>query len=648
MRKIKKVLAGIVSAAMIMSSMTLTAFAAQTTTPATIDTTKTGSLTIHKYEYNGTDGVTGTGESTDTVPEDAVELAGVTFKITKVAELQDYYGTDANALPTLEAAKIMAEGKTSESKTTGADGTAVFDDLSLGLYLVQEVSAPAQITGKVQDFLVSIPMTTTDGDEWLYDVHVFPKNSSTYAGVTLQKQGQIGDGTPSALQGATFVLQVKEGNTWTTVTKNNKGAAIGTEGTLTTDGNGKITVSDLAPGDYRFVETGVPNDTGYIMDGTDVKEFTITDEGKVTIKGEEVDTTNTPISVINYKPDVEKEVKDRTDGTWGNDSDYSAGSTVPYRVTVDVPENVAKLKKFTVSDEMDNQTYKDGTLRIYSDANLTTEILSEIYSVDTTGTPAWSIAFNNNGNSLLSGYAGKSIYIYFETTLGANAVTTNVGNPNTVKLEYSNKILPETNDDGNPNNPGNPSDNSITDQAVVYTFKIAVEKVDAANNNPLSGVKFDLYRKTSNESTNPVPVAGLPTGAYEKIGTDYITDAAGKIDVNGLENGEYYLVETETNDGYNLLKAPVKVEIAAVYTTTTATETKTDINGVTTTTTTVTNETFENTGDSGVFKTVIKNSKGFTLPTTGGMGTLMFSVIGAILMIGAAIVLFRSSKRKTA
>lgn len=653
----KKVLAGIMSAAMLMSSMTLTAFAANEM--PTIDTTKTGSLTIHKYEYNGTERVAGTGESTDTVPTDAMPLAGVTFEVTKVADLSEYYGTDAKTLPTVEQAQTMAEGQTPVEKTTGADGTAVFSDLALGLYLVHESSAPAQITGKVADFLVSIPMTNSTEDDWLYDVHVFPKNSSTYAGVTLKKQGKVGDDAEAALAGATFVLQVKGDSAWTTVTENNKGAAVGENGTLTTGADGKITVSDLAPGTYRFVETGIPSNTGFIMDGASAQEFVITDEGKVQINGTETDTSQNPITVTNYKPDVEKEVKDRTDDTWGNDSDYSAGSTVPYRVTVDVPANVAKLKDFTVSDTMVNQTYNTGTLRIYSDADLTTEILEGQYTVDTAGTPAWSIAFNSADEttgditSLLSAYAEKSIYIYFETTLSEDAVTTSAGNPNTVTLDYSNKILPSSDDDGNPNEPGEPGKDSITDQAVVYTFKIAVEKVDAKDaNTKLRGVEFDLYRKLDADTTGDDvltdPVKGL-TGKYKKINTaSLVTDADGAIGVNGLENGEYYLVETKTNDGYNLLKAPVEVKIAAEYATTTSTTTVTDENGKTTTTTTVTNKTFNNAGDNGVFKTVVKNSTGFTLPTTGGMGTLMFSIIGVILMIGGAIVLFRSNKKKTA
>lgn len=670
MKKLKKFLAGMLGAMMAISIVPGAALAAPT-----IDTTQTGSLTIHKYEYNGNNAGTGTGEATDenNVPADAVPLGGVTFKATKVAELSTYYGTDAKALPTVAEAKVLAESAAASDIYTGVTsstegdtkGTVTFSDLPLGLYLVQEISAPAQITGKVEDFLISIPMTTVDGDDWIYDVHVFPKNSSTYAGVTLQKKGKIGDGTETNLAGATFVLQkctnpeaAAAQRKWETVKANNKGDALGVDGVLTTGADGKITITDLAPGTYRFVETGVPNDTGYIMNGADSYEFVINDDGKVEIDGTEVDTTNTPIAIVNEKPDLEKEVKDREDGTWGIDGDYSAGDTVPYRITVDVPESIARLADFTISDTMDKLTYVTGSLKIYSDADMQNEILTTggtaDYTVDTSGAD-WSIAFNSKNTttgvitSLLENYAGKSIYIYFEATLDDDAVVTSVGNPNTVELEYSNQILPESNDDGNPNEPGEPESDIITDQAVVYTFKIAVEKVDAADNKALAGVTFDLYRKLDDAATGDGvltnPVSGL-TGKYKKVNTsDLETDANGQINVSGLANGTYYLVETKTNEGYNLLQAPVEIELAIEYATTTTTKITTE-DGVTTTATTVVNQKFEDAdGNNGTITNTVKNSKGFTLPVTGGMGTILFSVIGLALVAGAAVILIRSRKK---
>ena len=532
-----------------------------------------------------------------------------------------------------------------------------FKNLDLGIYLVHESdsSAQPQITGKIADFLVSIPMTNKDEDDWLYDVHVFPKNSSTYASVTLQKKGKTGSAEATALKGATFVLQKKgTDEKWTIITQNNKGAAVGANGVLTTGTDGKITVSDLAPGIYRFVETGVPSKTGYIMNGRDTKEFEITTKGTVKIENKAVDTDQNPIEVINYKPNVEKEVKNAV-GNWGNDSDYSAGDEVPYRVTVDVPSNIEDLREFVVTDTMEHQTYKSNSLKIYSDKGLSAEILDESYIVKQNGTTGWSISFNTYDDStgrissLLTSYAGRKIYISFTTVLNEDALTTSAGNPNTVKLEYSNKILPSSKEDGNPNNPGTPSKDEILDQATVYTFKIAVEKVDAdETSKKLQGVKFDLYRKLAEGASSAGvltnPVKGL-TGNYEKVKSDLTTDTNGEINVNGLENGTYYLVETKTNDRYNLLKAPVEVKIEADYATTTTTNIDTDKSGKTTTTTVVSNTKFDKTGDDGVFKTVVKNSKGFTLPTTGGMGTVIFSVLGIALVLAGLLVISASRKK---
>ena len=659
MKKFKKLLAGLLAGAMMLGSMSATAFAADATTTTkmpTIDENRTGSLTIHKYEYTGNAGSVGTGESTDSVPEGATKLSGIKFEITKAYGLDSFYKADSIKLPTVEEAKAEIEkNNTSPVERTTDKGIVKFDNLELGIYLVHESdsSAQPQITGKVADFLVSIPMTNKDKDDWLYDVHVFPKNSSTYAGVTLQKKGKIGSAEATALNGATFVLQKKGADgKWTTITKNNKGAAVGTNGVLTTAADGKITVSDLAPGTYRFVETGVPSDTGYIMNGRDTKEFEITTAGTVKIGNEVVDTNQNPIEAINYKPNVEKEVKNAT-GNWGNDSDYSAGDEVPYRVTVDVPSNIEDLREFVVTDTMEHQTYKSGSLKIYSDEGLSTEILNGEYTVTENGTTGWSISFNTYNDadgtisSLLDHYAGHKIYISFKTVLGEDALTTSAGNPNTVKLEYSNKILPSSNEDGNPNTPGNPGKDEITDQATVYAFKIAVEKVDAENTSTkLEGVKFDLYRKLADDASGKNvltdPVKGLK-GQYEKVKADLTTDANGEVSVNGLENGTYYLVETKTIGEYNLLKAPVKVEIKATYATTTTTTTKTDEkSGKTTTTTEVSNTSFDN----GVIKTVVKNSQGFTLPTTGGMGTIAITALGVALAF-AGVLIIGASRKKT-
>lgn len=658
MKRMKKLLTGLLTLAMTLSMMTMTAFAAEgsgTKMPTIdFDVNKTGSITIHKYEYNGEDGKTGTGEDNQTPPEGATALAGVTFKITKIAELNEYYGTDAKAYPTLEQAKTMASSGTPIVQTTDATGKTKFDNLTLGLYLVQETEAPAQITGKVGDFLVSVPMTNAAGDDWLYDVHVYPKNSSTYGEVTLQKKGKIGSADATNLKGAQFKLEVqKNPTTWEHVLKNNKGADIGVAGILTTGSDGKITVKDLAPGDYRFVEVKVPENTGYIADLKTAYRFTVAEKdspddgatykaGSILIDGEKVDTAQYPIEVINYKPAVEKEVQNKA-GDWKNASvDYSVGDTIPYRVTVDVPANIADLKTFTLTDTPKNQEYQTGTLKIYSDSNFATETLVREYTV-TSENSGWKITFDPKK---LSSVAGEKIYISFKMTLKEGAIVGSTGNTNKINLDYSNKILP----DGTPD-PGTPETDKIENETTVYTFAIAVEKVDASDGKALQGVTFDLYRKLEvGEDTTgsvPNPVKGL-AGNYIKVNREALeTNSEGKISVPGLAKGDYWLVETKTIDNYNLLKAPINVPITATYSETKKTETITDsTTGKTTTTTIIETKTLTNAGEAGVFTTTVKNSKGFTLPTTGGIGTFVFTFAGIAMMAAAVILLITGKKKK--
>ncbi len=147
MKKFKKLLAGLLAGAMMLGSMSATAFAAEGTdtpkmTAATIDTSLKGSLTIHKYEYNGNSGKPGTGETSDAsnVPSSGAKpLEGAGFTLYKVAnadDLTEYYSTNPTDLPKVES--YFSNGKIDDSKVkitisevkTDANGIAKFENLS--------------------------------------------------------------------------------------------------------------------------------------------------------------------------------------------------------------------------------------------------------------------------------------------------------------------------------------------------------------------------------------------------------------------------------------------------------------------------------------------------------------------------------------
>lgn len=221
MGKFRKMLAGVLSAAMVLSTMTVTAFAEDNTsapkkTVATIDTSLKGSITIHKYEYNGTMEIHGTGEKSDQLPTDdkkikALEGAGFTiYRVADENDLKNYYSTSPENLPLVsdyvENGKIKSQysnNKVGGEIRTNGEGIAEFKNLELGFYVVVETTTPDKVTTPVEPFIVSVPMTTKDGDNWLYDVHVYPKNKTTYGEVTLEKKGN----NTELLSGVKFVLQ---------------------------------------------------------------------------------------------------------------------------------------------------------------------------------------------------------------------------------------------------------------------------------------------------------------------------------------------------------------------------------------------------------------------------------------------------------
>lgn len=288
--KLKRLFTAILSAALTLSLCAMPAMATEGGTTAGTpladgmpvwDTTQKGSITIHKFEYNPSSGATsqqGTGAEGEAAPLGAKPLGGVTFEIYKVQNeewLKAYYGGQAAAtgqdFSNIDASNyystnsttgaITVNGSKIDTVTTATSGTdigvAKKDGLALGLYLVVETSAPDKVTSPAAPFLVSVPMTriadtttTNKLTDWIYDVHVYPKNSTTYGQVTIEKKGYTGGGTGVALEGVQFKLQKQNGADWTDITANDSN---GSTYNLTTDINGKITIAGLSQGNYRIL-----------------------------------------------------------------------------------------------------------------------------------------------------------------------------------------------------------------------------------------------------------------------------------------------------------------------------------------------------------------------------------------------------------
>lgn len=659
MKKAKRFLTGLLSAALALSLCAMPAMAADngetpaTTPPQDVWTQDTGSITIHKYEYNGQVKPNSTGEENDVdkLPEGATALKGATFSIYQVmdrAALRNYYdGTDGQTKVTVDTYLNETEdaikpdqsySKVFATDTTDEDGIASFTELPLGLYVVVETGTPDKVTSPVKPFLVSVPMTKASSlNEWLYDIHVYPKNGTTYGEVKIVKTGRVGSGTPNKLSGVTFTLEKwnETDGKWNLVTASDKD---GKEFNLTTDTNGEISVSGLSQGKYRFIEQSIEGKNTYIIDQTPI-EFEVNKKGEIVYNGETKAAFS--ISVINESPDVEKNVIKGDE--LKTDTDYSIGDEVPYQITVTVPKNITKLTTFTVSDTPNHLKYNNNAVLTCNGA----PVDEGVYTIATEGegvpVNGFKITFTP---SQMEKYAGQKIIIKYTATLQSDADQTTAGNWNDVSLVYGSKIGVDGKEGGQ---------KEIHDSTFVYTFKVKVHKIADDTNKGLENVEFDLYKKDENGKVTGADAKALgldPNEKWTKVNEAPLkTNKEGYVEQGGLANGEYYLVETKTASGYNLLKAPVKVTLS-IQETTTWTETNIYDDQGNLLKHTVTNKTttFKD-GDKvsdGVHTITVVNRKGFDLPTTGGFGTLLFSGIGVLLVVaGVGVLLSLKKKNRT-
>lgn len=735
--KLKRLLTAALSAVMALSVCALPAMAAGTTSTSTFDPSITrGTLTINKYEQTEADKTEADPNKKKGKPLDGVEFTIYQLATVKQANTEGSIGLeyipttaalvstdfemaadpvtgkiDSKALYSKISSKIttpvkdeLVNANLKHSATTGADGAAhgqaKFENLPLGIYMVEETKAPSQILSYTANFIVSIPMMNDDNETWNYNVVAEPKNVPTYGGVKLVKSGRVAgapdDGT--GLEGVLFRLDIKEaGNSWTPVDLDAKEVTFGagegtsaqesgkkeTNGYIKTGTNGVINITGgLAPATYRFVELEAVN--GYIADAATAHEFEVyydSTDKQLCIK--ENNAKVDAVKVINERPDLEKNITKRDNKTsTTHDADYGIGDKVPYTLTIKVPNTIDKLNTFKVTDTVkaEQLIYSDDFKVTVTKKGRTEEQLGEQFykktltnneSSTTTGERSVEFDFRSTAEGktpLDAGYADAVITIKYTAKLLDGAAIGNTGNINNAKLTYSNK----TNVDAD-NNPTDPENNESNDAGVVYTFQTGIKKVDQ-NKKPLNGVKFDLYKKvdTSDKETEnhkgitfngvtkeyvdaatvkALNLSSDPSEKWVKITTvvsgaedsEPTSNPTGKAIVKGLPKGTYKFVETETLNGYNLLKDPVDATLSIDYAAKWIENSEYDKDGKLIKRTYNTSVKAFDDNDMKIYTVV--NRKGFNLPVTGGFGTLLFSGIGVLLVLAGVSVLFSLKKK---
>lgn len=703
--KLKRLFTAILSVALTLSLCAMPAMAEGATTAgampktstSTIDKNQKGSITIYKraLDSSGNAGTAGDGETMVSPQGAALKDTGFTlYQVMDTNTLLAYYNdnTTADQVDVKDYFTNYAENKTAAGlKTayatayksevrTDENGKATFTELPVGMYLVIETKTPQAVTMPVEPFLVSIPMTrigdkTTGADnqnqkEWLYDVTVYPKNNIAKGTVRLVKQGKQGS-TTTPLAGVKFTLNKKNDT-------DDDYTAVKTD--VATDTNGKITLDNLAKGRYYLQETGYTdgNDKGYILNTTGKFYFDIDENGKAvkvddTIAGKvddasfTIDSTHATLTVTNYKPDIVKTVTKRDGTTTSHEADYGVGDAVPYTLTIKVPENITSLKTFTVTDTTvkTQLVQNQGSVQISGKNNAGGDVTLAKSAYTITVAPdannsVMTVAFTP---SALTGVAGGEITIAYTATVQSGAVVAGNGNVNTAKIVYSRKT--NLTDETGGNKPY-----EITDKGVVYTFGLNIHKTAKGGTKDGAGLKdvtFDLYKKVDTETLNgnskypfcgqeyaaisgdDAVKLGLTTNSAEnwiKVKT-LTTGENGYVSAAGLPSGTYKLVETKTVNGYNLLSKPVDAKLNLTYAATWSTTKTYDDNGnqikAETNTTNYTRDTAPVADPSAAIEIV--NRAGFTLPVTGGFGTLLFSGIGVLLVLAGVGVLFSLKKK---
>lgn len=299
-----------------------------------------------------------------------------------------------------------------------------------------------------------------------------------------------------------------------------------------------------------------------------------------------------------------------------NKTSVTKKEKVTYTITVDIPTYASQAvdKSFYVSDLLPNGlTIDPASIKVQIDG---TDVDTAAYTLDTTAVAEYTFKLSVSAVQYTASWSangGKRLVITYTATLNNNDTTAvNVKQTNTVTFDYSNYPYVEN------------SHKQKMDTVDVTTFAIKIDKyVKNDEDAKLANAKFDLYRTATQAEVIAGSAVNIPYTNVNgiKLESDLVTDANGtatfaKYEANGT-NYDYYLVETRAPSGYNILDNAVKVNF-----------TDTEVEAT-----------------AGVYTVKVPNSSGILLPITGGTGTVIFTIIGIALMVGA-VVLFVVSRKK--
>ena len=453
---------------------------------------------------------------------------------------------------------------------TDENGKSKVENLAQGLYLVVETRVPENVVDTTAPFLVSLPMTTIDGDSWNYDVVLYPKNET---------------GSPN-LEKTVREAQADTG-------KHNGSTSDITDGYAHT-----ATASDGDVVDYQIIST-LPTITS---PATALTTYTFVDQLS---KGIQYNKNDVKIEFFR-----DAECTDLVT-TW-----TEADGKFDVEYTDYDPNNGSKM---TIS--------------------MTDSGFREINSAETV---------YDTATSLLRGYSNCTLRITYSATVNSDAATVygDSGNPNEVELTWK-----RTNTDYY---------DTLKDCCHVYTYGIDLTKEFSDNAGNFDNVKFLVRNATDGyyvqaerkDDEGVYYVTGHTENEAEATQFSPMSGNlnTGRVILKGVEDDSYIITEIETDSGYKLLKEDITVEIMAAPGSETCSicdaallTASAKVNG----SNVQMNE--DNSSVNAIVPLTVTNTKGYDLPKTGGNGTKLFYIFGVLgLMAGGAAIVMGLRKRRNA
>ncbi len=305
------------------------------------------------------------------------------------------------------------------------------------------------------------------------------------------------------------------------------------------------------------------------------------------------------------------------------------------------PEDATALK-FDIGDKLSaGLTLDADSVKVWTNAELTTPLVNDAninYSISFTPAEGEDYSFKITfTDEFLTEAEVERLYVTYDVLVNEKAFETDsLGN--TAFLGYNNDPYDQS------------SYKTNTIDKDIYTYGINITKVDE-DNEPLPGAEFLLYFDEA--CTQPVNMVSTGTaGQYRRPAageTNYasslIVDSDGKLSLQGLDVDTYYLKEVKAPSDYSLPKNPVTVIILADGDDTTAADGDLDtVENIVTGTNVAADSVLVS---DNILSLSIQNVKsGFELPETGGIGTVIFTAVGLVLMCGAVAVLVIAAKKK--